>query len=313
MSEFFVFLNEKMMNIEQLNKNYGIGEQVIFSAGDGGLPFVHVKSDKASALISIYAGQVLAYRSKGAQDDLLFLSQQAYYQTGKAIKGGVPVCWPWFGPDPEGKGRPAHGFMRNRMWNVVETAVTAAGDIRIVLGVTDTEETQSIWPRAFDLKLEITIGDTLNLELVTRNSGTQPCTITQAFHTYFSVGDIRQTYVSGLENTRYIDKVDDNLEKNQIGAVTVDAEVDRIYQSVGSNLVIHDAAHKRRILITSRGNRTAVVWNPWAKISAEMADLQDDDYLHFICVETTNAATDRVHIQPGSEFRLVANYRIEQD
>lgn len=302
------------MNIEQLNQKYGIGEQVVFKEGEGSLPFIHVKSEKANALISIYGGQALTFRPLHAQDDLLFLSKRAYYQQGKAIKGGVPICWPWFGPDPEGKGRPAHGFMRNRMWEVIETSVTPDNDILIILGSTDTEETQAIWPRSFILRLEITISDTLNLELITRNPGTQACTITQAFHTYFSVGDIRQTQVSSLENTRYIDKVNDNLEKTQIGAVTIESEVDRIYQSVGSSdLVIHDTARKRRIRIASKGNRTAVVWNPWAKISAEMADLEDDDYLRFICVETTNAATDRVHIPPGSEFHLVANYRIEQD
>ncbi|SFU61866.1 glucose-6-phosphate 1-epimerase [Nitrosomonas eutropha] len=301
------------MNIEQLNQKYGIGEQVVFKEGEGGLPFIHIKNEKANALISIYGGQVLAFRPIHAQDDLLFLSKRAYYQQGKAIKGGVPICWPWFGPDPEGKGRSAHGFMRNRMWDVIETSTTPDSGTRIVLGSADTKETQSIWPRSFMLRLEITISNTLNLELITRNPGSQTCTITQAFHTYFSVGDIRQTHVSSLENTRYIDKVNDNLEKNQIGVVTIEAEVDRIYQSVDSNLIIHDTARKRRIRITSKGNRTAVVWNPWAKISTKMADLEDDDYLRFICVETTNAATDRVHIQPGSEFRLVANYRIEQD
>jgi len=303
-----------MMNIEQLNQKYGIEKQVVFKEGEGGLPFIHVTNEKASALISIYGGQVLAFRPLHARDDLLFLSKRAYYQQGKAIKGGIPVCWPWFGPDPEGKGRPAHGFMRNRMWEVIETSVTPENGTLIVLGLADTEETQAIWPRSFVLRLEITISDTLNVELITRNPGSQACTITQAFHTYFSVGDIRQTYVSSLENTRYIDKVNDNLEKTQVGVVTIESEVDRIYQSVGSSdLVIHDNARKRRIRIASKGNRTAVIWNPWVKISAEMADLEDDDYLRFICVETTNTATDRVYIQPGSEFHLVANYRIEQD
>lgn len=302
------------MNIEQLNKKYGIEKQIVFKEGEGGLPFIHVTNEKASALISIYGGQVLAFRPLHARDDLLFLSKRAYYQQGKAIKGGIPVCWPWFGPDPEGKGRPAHGFMRNRMWEVIETSVTPENGTLIVLGLADTEETQAIWPRSFVLRLEITISDTLNVELITRNPGSRACTITQAFHTYFSVGDIRQTYVSSLENTRYIDKVNDNLEKTQVGVVTIESEVDRIYQSVGSSdLVIHDNARKRRIRIASKGNRTAVIWNPWVKISAEMADLEDDDYLRFICVETTNTATDRVYIQPGSEFHLVANYRIEQD
>ena len=300
------------MSIEQLNNQHGIADQVIFETGEGGLSFIRVNNDKATALISIYGGQVLAFQPKHASSDLLFLSKLAYYQSGKAIKGGVPICWPWFGADPEGLNRPAHGFMRNRLWEVVETAVTVEGDIRMVLGLSDTPETQSIWPRAFLLRLEITIGETLNLALVTRNTGSQAFAITQAFHTYFSVGDISQTKVLGLENTQYIDKVNDNQQINQTGAVTINTEVDRIYLGVGNELVIQDEAMKRRIHITSKGNRTAVVWNPWAKISAEMADLQDDDYLRFICVEATNAATDTVNIQPGSEFRLVANYRIEQ-
>jgi len=301
------------MSIEQLNNQHGIANQVIFETGEGGLPFIRVNNDKATALISIYGGQVLAFQPKHADSDLLFLSKRAYYQSGKAIKGGVPICWPWFGPDPEGLNRPAHGFMRNRLWEVIETSATVEGDNRIVLGLSDTPETQSIWPRAFILRLEITIGETLNLALVTRNTGSQSFAVTQAFHTYFSVGDIRQTTVLGLENTQYIDKVNDNQQMNQTGAVTINTEVDRIYLDVGNELVIHDTVMKRRIHILSKGNRTAVVWNPWAKISAEMADLQDDDYLRFICVETTNAATDTVNIQPGSEFRLVANYRIEQD
>lgn len=301
------------MNIEQLNNQYSIANQVKFEAGEGGLPFIHVNNGKATALISIYGGQVLAFQPKHANSDLLFLSKLAYYQSGKAIKGGVPICWPWFGPDPEGLNRAAHGFMRNRLWEVVETTETAEGSTRVVLGLSDTAETQSIWPRAFVLQLEITVGESLNLVLITRNTGSQAFAITQAFHTYFSVSDINQVAVLGLENTQYIDKVNDNQQINQTGAVTINSEVDRIYLDVGNELIIQDAALKRRIYITSKGNRTAVVWNPWAKISAEMADLQDDDYLRFVCVEITNAATDSVNIQPGSEFRLAANYRVDQD
>jgi glucose-6-phosphate 1-epimerase len=299
------------MNIVQFNKGYGITGQIEFIEGQGGLTFIRVSNAQANALISVYAGQVLSYRPAGKADDLMFLSEKAYYHDGKAIKGGVPVCWPWFGPDPDSKGRPAHGFVRNRMWNVIETAVAANDDVKIVLGLTDTPETQSIWPHAFSLRLEITIGDTLNLALVTRNTGDQAMTITQAFHTYFYVGDIHQVSVSGLEGKPYIDKVDGGQQKTQSGAVTINSEVDRIYQDVANELVIHDAALQRKICITSQGSQTAVVWNPWAKISVEMADLRDDDYLRLLCVETTNAATDIVTIQPGGEFRLVANYRAE--
>lgn len=300
------------MSIEQLNKAHGIVGQIEFFEGKGGFPFIRISNAKANALISVYAGQVLSFRPAGRANDLMFLSEKASYQSGKAIKGGVPICWPWFGPDPEGKGRPAHGFVRNRLWDVIETAVAPNGDGKVVLGLTDTAETQAIWPHAFLLRLEIIVGETLNLALVTHNSGDQPLTITQGFHTYFNVGDIRQVSVTGLAGKSYLDKVDGGKRKTQSGAVTIDSEVDRIYLDAANDLVIHDPALQRQIHISSQGSQTAVVWNPWAKISAEMADLQDDDYLRLLCVETTNAATDSVTIQPGGEFRLVANYRAER-
>ena len=300
------------MNTEQLNTEYAIPGQLKFIQGAGGLPFIEVTTANSSALISVYAGQVLSFRPAGEVDDLMFLSEKAYYQTGKAIKGGAPVCWPWFGADPQGLGRPAHGFVRNRMWNVVATETTESGEIRVILGLEDTPETTAIWPQSFTLMLEITVGKSLNLELVTRNTGAQLFPVTQAFHTYFKVGDISQVSVSGLEDADYIDKVDNSALKKQIGSVVINEEVDRIYLGVRDELVINDIALKRRIRIRSGGSKTAVVWNPWAKISAEMADLQDNDYRNLLCVETTNAATDVVEVSPGRESRLVANYSIER-
>ncbi|MDO8436726.1 MAG: D-hexose-6-phosphate mutarotase [Nitrosomonadaceae bacterium] len=301
------------MKIEQLNTDYAIAGQLRFIEGKGGFPFIEISNTKASALISVYAGQVLSFRPAGEANDLMFLSEKAYYQPGKAIKGGVPICWPWFGADPQGLGRPAHGFVRNRLWNVVATGTTADGGTKVTLGLIDTPETRAIWPQSFTLALEITVGSSLNLELVTCNTGTQMFPVTQAFHTYFKVGDISQTSVLGLEGTDYIDKTDNSAQKQQTGAVMINTEVDRIYLGVQGELVVADAALKRRIRIASRGSKAAVVWNPWVKISAEMGDLQDDDYRRLLCVETTNAATDVVEIAPNSEFRLVANYRVERN
>lgn len=299
------------MNIEQLNNDHGIRDQLKFIEGGGGLPFIQVDNAKASAVISVYAGQVLSFQPANEPHNLMFLSEAAYYQAGKAIKGGVPVCWPWFGPDPEQRGRPAHGFVRNRLWNVMQTEVKA-GDTRITLGLADSPETQAIWPHSFALALEITIGDSLNLELVTRNTGNERFSITQAFHTYFRVGEIGKVVVLGLEDTNYIDKTDSGVQKRQKGAITINAEVDRIYRNAPNELIIDDTALVRRIRIASQGSKTAVVWNPWAKISAEMGDLKDDDYEHLLCVETANADQDVVEVGPGSESRLMANYRIER-
>lgn len=301
------------MTIEQLNANYKIAGQLEFVDGKGGLPMIQVNSAKARALISIHAGQVLSYQPVGEPEDIMFLSEKAYYQDGKAIKGGVPICWPWFGADPESKGRPGHGFVRNRAWNVVATEAMSNGDIKVKLGLVDTPETRAIWPQSFSLLQEIIIGDALNLSLVTRNAGKENFSITQAFHTYFKVGDIARTKVLGLEGCEYIDKTGGNAQKQQSGAVTIESEVDRIYLDVGNTITIDDSALSRRIQITSQGSKTAVVWNPWEKISKEMADLDDADYQRLLCVETTNAANDVVEVTPGSECRLTANYRVVRD
>ncbi len=297
------------MNIEKLNAEFAIPDQLEFVAGDGGLPFIAIDNGAACALVSIYGGQVLGYQPAGTTEEVLFLSQKAHYEEGKAIKGGIPICWPWFGADPEGKG-PAHGFVRNRMWRVIKTEGSNDGVTKVILGFFDSAETQKIWPHAFELTLEISVGQSLDLVLVTRNTGNQPFAITQALHTYFSVDEINQLKITGLDGINYLDKVDDFRQKRQTGNVTVAREVDRIYTDAPPRLVINDAARPRRIQIESSGNKTAVIWNPWAKITAKMADLDDDAYQHFVCVETANAADDVIEIAAGESHRLTANYRV---
>jgi glucose-6-phosphate 1-epimerase len=307
------FTTANSMSIDQLNTDYGIAGHLTFATGNGGFPMIHIDNGQAKALISVYSGQVLSFQPATETADLMFLSDKAYYAEGKAIKGGVPICWPWFGPDPEGLGRPSHGFVRNRLWNVVSTSTTAKGATQVILGLQDTEETRAIWPQAFQLTIAITVGTTLTVELITRNLGDTAFPLTQAFHTYFLVGDINRVHVLGLENTQYQDKADGGVEKTQIGAVTIVGEVDRIYLDVTNELVIEDAALDRRIRIKSSGSKSAVVWNPWVKISASMADLDDDDYQRLLCVETTNAATDIVEVPAKGEFRLTAVYSIDRD
>jgi glucose-6-phosphate 1-epimerase len=300
------------MNIERLNNDYGIIDHIKFIEGAGGFPYIRVDNAKASAIISIYAGQVLSFQPANEPHNLMFLSERAYYQAGKSIKGGSPICWPWFGPDPEGKGRPAHGFVRNRFWEVIRTEATANGEGKVTLGLKDSAETRAIWPHSFGLSLEITVGDSLNLELITRSTDGDAFPITQALHTYFKVGHINEVVISGLAGAEYIDKTDHGMLKFQSEPITIDREVDRIFRNVPGELVIDDAAFDRRIRINSEGSKTAVVWNPWAKISAEMGDLKDDDYERFVCVETANADRDVAQVGPDSEARLVANYRIER-
>ncbi len=301
------------LSIDQLNEQYGLDGRLRIVRGRAGLPLIEIDNHQARAQLSVYAGQLLSYTPQGESEDLLFLSGQAHYHPGKAIRGGVPVCWPWFGPDPEDRGRATHGFARNRLWTLRATGSTAEGGSHVVLGMTDGEETRAIWPQAFDLELRVTVGESLQLELVSRNTGDRPYTITQALHTYFRVGDIAQVRVLGLEDADYLDKVGAGQRKTQHGPILIDQEVDRIYDcGAHADLVIDDGLLGRRIRIAQAGSRTAVVWNPWQAVATQMVDLADDDYRRFVCVETSNAAADVVNLAPGVKASLSAGYRVER-
>ena len=267
-------------------------------------PIIEIDNGQAKAEISVYAGHILAFQPIDEPVGVLFLSEQTAYQSGKAIRGGIPICWPWFGADPINQGRPNHGFVRNRLWQVFSTETLSDGSTKVVLGMVDTDDTQAIWPHSFNLTIEITVSHSLNVELVTRNTGDQSFTLTQALHSYFTVGDISHTQVVGLAGTNYLDKVAGYAQRAQIGDIEIVEEVDRIYQNVPPSLIIDDAALGREIRIASSGSNTAIVWNPWSGNSAEMADLKDDDYQRFICVETANAADEVVEVPAGGEYRL---------
>ncbi|MDH3971782.1 MAG: D-hexose-6-phosphate mutarotase [Gammaproteobacteria bacterium] len=297
------------MNFDELSQ-YEIDGELQFIEIEHGFVYAEINNARAHATVSTYSGQLLSYRPKDQQEDLLFVSDKAYYQQGKAIKGGIPVCWPWFGPDPENRGRPAHGFVRNRQWQVSGSESLADGSTKIILSITDNEATRALWPHPFRLDIEITVGATLRVELVTHNTGNDSITISQALHSYFRVGDITRASVLGLDGINYLDKASDSARKTQSGPLTISSEVDRIYTDTSGELRIDDAALERKITITSSGCSTTVVWNPWVEIAASMADLDDDDYLQMLCVETANAGPETVTIAAGDCYRLTAEYSI---
>ena len=299
------------MNLEKLNAQCAI-EELQFVEGPGGLIMAEVSNDHAKARISTYSGQVLSFRPHG-EEELLFVSEFAYHQPGKAIKGGIPVCWPWFGPDPEGKGRPSHGFVRTAQWEVLLTQQMENGATRLRLGITENDETLAAWPHNFALALEVTVGRELDVSLITINTEGNDLPLTQALHTYFRVGNIDRVAVEGLDGCIYIDKTDDAKEKRQQGAVTISGQTDRIYTGVSGDLSISDPSLSRRIRIRSEGSNSAVVWNPWIERSAEMGDFGDAEYKQMICVETANAGPDQVTVPGDGEYRLSTSYSLEGD
>jgi glucose-6-phosphate 1-epimerase len=302
-----------LQTIEQLNQRFGIPGQLQITTGKGGFPFIEVNNAIAQATICLYGGQILSYRPLHEPEDLFFQTEHAFYQMGKAIKGGAPICWPWFGPDPEDKGRPNHGFARDRLWSLTHTSATPEGDTRLTLELAPSPETQALWTPDLQLQLTLTLGESLTLALNTHNPSAQSVTLTQALHSYFRVGDIRQVHILGLDGREYIDKVDQGALKPQTGVVTIAAEVDRIYTQVPAKLVIEDAALERRILISNTNSATTVVWNPWIEQARKAADLADEDYQQFLCVETANIGEDCVRLSSGAFRCLTTHYTIERD
>jgi glucose-6-phosphate 1-epimerase len=173
------------------------------------------------------------------------------------------------------------------------------------------DATRAQWPHASEALSIVTVGRTLDIELVTRNTGSSAITVGDAFHTYFEVSDIRHCAIHGLGNCPYLDKVDGGKSKQQVGAVTIGEEVDRIYLDSTADVLIDDPGFRRRIRVSKRGSRSSVVWNPWTGKAAKMGDFGPNGYLNMVCVESTNAADDVVSIPAGGEHRLWVRYGVE--
>lgn len=302
------------MSLESSYQQFANKDHLSFVEGKGGLPFIKVENEYASALISIYGAQVLSYKLKlkdGGNNELLFVSESAYFEEGKAIKGGIPICWPWFGRDPENLGRQMHGFARNMLWQLEDTSSTSADDTKIVLSLTESKDSYKLWPHDFKVILTITIGKSLHLSLQTVNTGKEAITITQALHTYFSIADIQQVQLEGLDGVQYLDMVNGaNKTEVQLDGVNVNQEVDRIYTDAPNYATLIDTKSQREVTIKTSGSKTTVVWNPWIDISKSSGDLNDDAYQRFICVETANAAEDVVVIEPNESFKIEAEYTL---
>jgi len=286
------------------------GVAVVFGPGD--LPMLDIDNRFCRARVSLLGGQVLSYHPKSQLQPLLFCSSNTFFEEGKGIKGGAPVCWPWFGDDARWQG--AHGFARSQFWRLDGITLDDCGVVQIDMSLpSPVMAAHPQWPYAASLKTSIRLGKWLSIELVTENLGEQAMPLTQALHTYFYVCDCRQVEVHGLEHSSYLDKVVDFDRLPASGDhITFNSEVDRIYDQNVGEIQIHDLRLKRTITIKSEGSASAIVWNPWVEKSKAMADFGDDDYNRMICVETANAGEDKRDIAPHESHKLAVKYSISE-
>ncbi|MES2707005.1 MAG: D-hexose-6-phosphate mutarotase [Verrucomicrobiota bacterium] len=277
-----------------------------------GYPILEVSHPAAAARVALHGGHLMEWTPAG-QAPVLYLSPKAVFREGKAIRGGVPVCWPWFGDHPAGSDFPAHGIARNRFW-ALESATENAEGVRLSLTLANDDATRKFWPHAFELRLELAIGRTLEMTLTMRHLGDVPAVFGAALHSYFSVGDIRTVSVQGLEEVPYFTETGpprEQGEHTQHGEILIDHEVDRQYHAA-PELHLLDPALWREIVITSSGSTATVVWNPWVEKAARLPDLPDTDYRNFLCLETACLATSsRLELQPGGTHTLSAAVRCQ--
>jgi len=297
-------------NVNNLNQEFAVEGCLIFKEGTKGLVYAEIKNEAASAQIYLHGAHITSFTPL-EQDPVIFLSPLSLYEPGKAIRGGIPISWPWFADHPTDNTKPAHGFARISLWEVRGIKYLSKDETQITLGLTDNENTLEIWNYRFDLEIVIKISKELNVELTMTNCGKEDFTITSAFHSYYHVGNIKDVTIHGLEDTSYIDKVNNFKKKIQKGLLFITEETDRIYLDVKSECVIEDQSLNRKIRIQKSGSNSTVIWNPWREKAIQMKDLGDNDYKKFVCIETTNAGEDLITLAPDEQHTLELNITVE--
>ncbi len=297
-----------MSELANLNNRFGLAGKLAFEEA-GGLVAARVTTAFASATVALQGAHVMTWQPTG-QAPVIWLSKFAKFAPGKSIRGGVPVCWPWFGPHAGNSQFPGHGFARTVPWQLLATRELPDGRVRLDFELVQDEATRAQWPHESVVRNIITVGQELEVQLTTTNTGSAPFQLGQALHTYFEVGDIRRATVAGLERCEYLDKVDGGARKRQQGQIAFTQETDRIYLGTRGCCGIVDPVLERTILITSTGSRSTVVWNPWVEKADKMGDFGPDGYLNMVCVETANAAEDVISLVAGETHSMTAQYRV---
>jgi glucose-6-phosphate 1-epimerase len=294
--------------VAELNHRFGIPGTAQVLAGNGGLAMVQITTPASSGEMYPHGAHVTSWKPAGAED-VLFVSPHSFWQDGKAIRGGVPICFPWFGNKPDDPHAPDHGFVRTKAWQL-ESVVQSGDTVSVSMFTASDESTKKWWPADFRLTYRATFGPKLLLELILTNTGAAPLRFEEAMHAYYNVGDVQQARLSGLDGVEYLDKTDCYKKKTQHGDVVIEAETDRVYLNTQHPLELNDRVLQRRISIRKENSRNTVVWNPWSKKGHDLADLGEDQWKRMLCVEVANVGDFAVDVAPGQQHTMKATVEV---
>ncbi len=298
------------MEITRLNENFGLPGVLVFEQ-HGELTRAVITTALASAVVYLQGGHVAEWKPVD-HAPVLFLSGNSGYKKGKAIRGGIPVIFPWFGDRHDGQAGPAHGFARTEEWEFGFAALVG-DELHMSLLLMPNETSRALGFDHFRVVFHLTFGSTLSLKLTVVSDGDTPMVYEEAFHTYFAVGDVRETAVTGLHGVEYLDKRDGSVKKTQTeDPMVLTRDTDRVYVDTQSTCVIDDKANARKITVAKWNSSTTIVWNPWTELTAKMADMEPEGWEGMLCIESANSGDASITLGHGEIHHMSCVISVEK-
>ncbi len=298
-----------MNKIERLNSEFKISERLLFREMEKNLTCIVISNPYAEALISLYGGQIVSFKPKN-EVDLLYMSPLSNFKIGKAIRGGIPICFPWFGPHPTDQSKPQHGFGRLMTWEVVQALELQSGETEITLKLGASDETKEYWANDFVAELIILVGKKLSVSLKITNQGTAPFDYSCALHSYYRVSDIANISIAGLIKTPYYKHGEPGDFLQNTPELVFNQMEDRHYYNTEETCFIEDTTYNRTIRVSKSGSKITTVWNPWIENCASISDLPDNGYRSFVCIEAVNSFGNSITLNPGESHKTAAYLEI---
>jgi len=297
-------------DIATLNERFAVDGAVRFVEGNAAMTKLEMRFNEARLELYLQGAHITGYQPLTGVD-VLWMSDTAIYHPAKALRGGIPLCWPWFGTDSENSDRPQHGYARTSEFGVVSTLANEQAT-SIVLTLDPAQAPYLDWQNTVQLEFEIRLSDSLWMEMRSHNLSDSPLLLSNALHSYFTISSRQRIAIPAVTGLTYQDKLQDYQLRQQSSALTLNGEVDRVYRAAPESIDLLDSGRQVNTSIDSWGNNNLVIWNPGKQKAQAMADFDDDGFEQMVCIEPANALEQSIILQPGECHRLGQRIKVDE-